>query len=409
MKDFTFPSITVWEKETYKKNYGKFIIEPLERGYGVTLGNTLRRVLLSSVSGIAITSFRIDGIMHEFSTIDGVKEDAVEIAMNLKQVVLEANISDFPHHISLDLAGKTGKGGTGDLSLEDSSLSTRTVNILKAAGIDNLQKLISKTKKELLNTESLGQKSVEEIEKVIAKKGLSLKDEGATGEEEPAAEAGQFEVTAKDLINDGSADVVNGELHIATVRSDKALKLDIELTEGRGYLPLHKMKVLREDVPLGTILLDGIYSPVKKVSFNVENTRVGQFVDYERVILELWTNGAVSPDEALDEATRILNSHYTIIAENQKIGGDEDLPEQEGSEKPDLEVPIEELKLSTRVCNALKLKDVTTLGELLQTPKESFSEIKNLGKKSVEEIEEALQKRGLSLKTDKELSEEKQD
>jgi len=201
MKEFVFPEKIIWEKETYRNNYGKVVIEPLERGYGVTLGNTLRRILLSSIEGIAITSIKIDGVSHEFSTIPGVKEDVVEIVMNIKQIALKQNITEFPHIIpSFDIKGKD-------------------------------------------------------------------------------------EVCAKDLINDGSAEALNENLHIATISPNKTLTIQVEITKGRGYMPYEKMKFMKGQIPVGTILIDGIYSPVRKVTFHVENTRVGQFVDYEKLIL----------------------------------------------------------------------------------------------------------------------------
>ena len=181
MKEFVFPSKFFWEKDTYRQNYGKLIIEPLERGYGVTIGNALRRVLLSSIPGVAITGLRIDGVPHEFTTIKGVKEDVTEIVLNLKQVLLKPIISDFPHTVRVEIKGKE-------------------------------------------------------------------------------------EICAEDLIPDGSVEVINKKLHIATLTPDTSLKMELDITKGFGYLPVEKMKLIKKDYPVGTILIDGIYSPVKKVS-----------------------------------------------------------------------------------------------------------------------------------------------
>lgn len=325
MKEFVFPEKIVWEKETYRDNYGKIVIEPLERGYGVTLGNALRRVLLSSIEGIAITSIKIDGVSHEFSTIPGVKEDVVEMVMNIKQVVLKQNVTEFPH-------------------------------LIPTFEID--------------------------------------------GDKE--------EICAGDLISDGSAEVLNKDLHIATLLSGKSLKIQVEVTRGRGYIPYEKMKFMKAQAPIGTVLIDGIYSPVRKATFHVENTRVGQFVDYEKLILEVWTTGAISPKDAVKEATGVMNRHFSIIGENQKIGYDEAKAEEKGKKlaHSDLKMPIAELKLTTRVLNGLISKKIETLEELLAVPREELEEIRNLGKKSIEEIDGALKKTGYRLKTREELKDE---
>lgn len=313
MKEFIFPSKFIWEKDSYKNHYGKLLVEPLERGFGVTLGNALRRVLLSSIPGIAITGLRIDGIQHEFSTIEGVKEDVVEIILNLKQIALKPVISDFPHTVKTEVSGKP-------------------------------------------------------------------------------------EIYAEDLIQDNTVEVMNGNLHIATINSKKTLNIELDITRGFGYLPIEKVSVERKENPLGTIAIDGIYTPVRKVTFHVENTRVGQSVDYEKLILEIWTTGAISPKESVEFATSMLNQHLSLVEKGQKIGEEEVVEEKkQPKEEVELDIPISELRLSTRVCNALSSKDIHTLGELVKTPLEKFEEVKNLGKKSIEEIEEALKKRGYNL------------
>lgn len=316
MKKFEFPNSFLWDKNTYRDNYGIVEIQPLERGFGVTIGNLYRRILLSSIPGVAITALRIEGVMHEFSTIKGVKEDVVEIVMNLKNVALKPVITDFPHKVEVEIKGKD-------------------------------------------------------------------------------------RIVAGDLIQDGSVEVINKGLHIATIDPSKKLKIELEITQGFGYLPVEKMKLLLNEVPLGTILIDGIYSPVKKVAFHVENTMVGQSVDYEKLILEVRTTGAITPKDALSYATDLILKHLTLIKENQVIGKKEE--KKEVVEEPDLEIPISELKLSTRVSNALASKNINTLRELLNTPKDKLEELKNLGKKSIDEIEEALKKRGFKLLTLKEL------
>lgn len=313
MKEFIYPSTFIWEKETLRKNYGKLIIEPLERGYGVTIGNALRRVLLSSIPGIAITGLRIKGVLHEFSTLEGMKEDIVEVVLNIKQIALKPIISEYPHTITVEISDKD-------------------------------------------------------------------------------------EICAGDLVNDGSVEVINKDLHIATIDPSKKYQFEIDITKGFGYLPVEKMKLMVKNVPLGTILIDGLYSPVRKVVFHVENTRVEQFVDYEKLILEVWTTGAVTPEESVKYACELLKKQFELILSGQKIGEEEELIEKREI-KYDLDIPITELKLSTRVYNALENKNIKTLRDLLNTPIEVLEVIKNLGRKSIEEIENALKKMGYSLKT----------
>jgi len=309
---FLFPSRIMWEKETYRNNYGKLIVEPLERGFGVTVGNALRRVLLSCIPGVAITGLKISGVQHEFTTIPGVKEDATQIVLNLKQVICKPVISEFPHRSSIKISGIS-------------------------------------------------------------------------------------ELSAKDLITDGSVEILNPELHIATLDPSTELTIELEITSGRGYLPVEKMKLVRKDIPVDMILIDGIYTPVKKVAFHVENTRVGPLVDYEKLILDVWTNGAISPADAVSIATDILNNHFGKIGENQTIG------EQPVSAKaePELEkadIPVTELNLPTRIVNILQKHNINTLNDILKMPRAKFEEMKNLGEKSIEEIEAIVEKMGYRLK-----------
>jgi DNA-directed RNA polymerase subunit alpha len=310
-----YPSTVKWEKNTYRPNYGQIIIDPLEKGFGVTVVNALRRVLLSSIPGLAITGIKVEGVPHEFSTIKGVKEDLTQIILNLKQIALKPIISQFPHRVSVTISGKN-------------------------------------------------------------------------------------EITAGDLITDGSVEVLNPDLKIAAIDPSRKLTLELEITKGIGYISAEKIKRMREDISHNLIIIDGLYSPIRKVSFHIENSRVGQSVDYEKIILEVWTSGAINPFDAVSISTDILNNHFNIIGKNQSIG---DKPvtvkKEKYQEDEDLDIPITELKLSTRVINALSLRNIKTLKDIMDTPKEKFMEMKNLGKKSIEEIEEILSKKGKKLLT----------
>ncbi len=312
--DFLLPSRIMWEKETYRSNYGKLVVEPLERGFGTTIGNSLRRVLLSCIPGVAITGVKISGVHHEFSTIPGVKEDVTQIVLNLKQIICKPVISEFPHRCSVTISGIS-------------------------------------------------------------------------------------EICARHLITDGSVEILNGDLHIATIDPGEKLVIDLEITSGRGYVPVEKAKLVKKDIPVDMILIDGIYTPVKKVAFHVENTRLGQLVDYEKLLIDIWTNGAITPHEAVEKATDILNSHFTKIKLEQSIG-EKSETESIKHRPDDLDIPITDLNLSTRIVNTLKLHNIHLLRDLLETPREKFSEMKNLGKKSMQEIEEVLEKQGYRLKKD---------
>ncbi len=315
MRDFIYPDKFIWEKETYRNNYGKLIIEPLERGYGVTIGNALRRVLLSSIPGLAITGLRIEGVLHEFATLEGMKEDIVEVVLNIKQIALKeiVKIDNFPHVIKTEIEGKD-------------------------------------------------------------------------------------EICAGDLINDNFVEAINKDLHIATVDPSKKYRFEIDITKGFGYLPVEKMKLMikKENMPVGTILIDGLYSPVRKVTFHVENTRVGQFVDYEKLILEVWTTGGVTPIESVKYASELLSKKFGLILSYQKL--EEEVVEKEEI-RDELDTPITDLKLPTRIYNALESKNVKTLRDLLNISRQELESIKNLGKKSIEEIENILERMGYHLKS----------
>ncbi|MCM8765211.1 MAG: DNA-directed RNA polymerase subunit alpha [Candidatus Omnitrophica bacterium] len=310
--EFVYPSRIMWMKETYRDNYGQLIVEPLERGFGVTIGNTLRRVLLSSIPGIAITGLKISGAQHEFTTIQGVKEDTTQIVLNLKQVICKPVISEFPH------------------------ISSTTIS-------------------------------------------------------------GVSEICARDLVRDGSVEILNPDLHIATIDPSAKLIMDIEITSGRGYLPVEKMKLIRKDISLDTILIDAIYTPVKKVAFHVENTRVGPLVDYEKLILDVWTNGAVTPDAALKIATDILNTHFMKIGTIQMTSG-KPVKTETSPVEDELNISVTELDLSTRIINILQQNGIRTLRDIIEIPRGQFEEMKNFGKKTIQEIEEALEKKGYKLK-----------
>jgi len=324
MKDFQFPEKFIWEKETYQTNYGKLTVEPLIRGYGVTVGNALRRVLLSSLWGVAITSVKIDGVSHEFTKFEGIKEDIIEVLMNIKQIRLKPNISEFPHKISVKVEGSGS-------------------------------------------------------------------------------------VTAADLVEDSGFDVLNKNLHILTLTKDKKLSIDMEVTEGRGYVSSEKIKRIKgASLPIGTMVIDGLYSPVSKVTYNVENVLYKTSHEYEKLTIEVFTTGAVAPEDAVKEATGIINNHFGLIEEKQAIGVEETKKDVKDS-KPgviDDDIHISEFKFSTRVTNGLAKINVHTLHELLTIPREELESIKNFGKKSIEEIDSILAERGHKLKSKEESEQE---
>lgn len=297
-------------------SYGKFVIEPLERGYGTTLGNALRRILLSSLPGVAANAIRIDGVLHEFSTVPGVKEDVAELILNIKCLALKM----------------TGEG-------------PQTIYI-------------------------------------------DAKGEG--------------EVLAEDIKTDGGVEVVNKDLHIATLDSDARLYMEIEVDRGRGYVMQSKNK--KEDQPISTIAIDSIYTPVKRVNFTVENTRVGQITDYDKLTLEVWTNGTIRPDEAISLSAKILIEHFKLFmtltdhANNVEIM----VEKEEDKKEKVLEMTIEELDLSVRSYNCLKRAGINTVQELTERTMDDMMKVRNLGKKSLEEVEQKLAALGLSLKQSEE-------
>lgn len=293
-------------------NYGKFVVEPLERGYGTTLGNSLRRILLSSLPGVAVTSVKIDGILHEFSTIPGVKEDVTEIILNLKKLAVKLNGEN--------------------------------------------------TKRVLINA------------------------------------IGPKEVTAADILGDSDVEIFNPELHIATLEENATLIMEINLARGRGYVPAEMNK--DENTPISVIPTDSIFTPVRKVNFTVENTRVGQVTDYDRLVLEIWTDGSVTPSEGLSIGSKIMQEHLSLFVElTDSAEGMEIMVEKEENQKEKaLEMTIEELELSVRSFNCLKRAAINTVEELTHRSEEDMMKVRNLGKKSLDEVKHKLEELGLSLK-----------
>ena len=293
-------------------NYGKFVVEPLERGYGTTLGNSLRRILLSSLPGVAVTSVKIDGILHEFSTIPGVKEDVTEIILNLKKLAVKLNGEN--------------------------------------------------TKRVLINA------------------------------------IGPKEVTAADILGDSDVEIFNPELHIATLEENATLIMEINLARGRGYVPAEMNK--DENTPISVIPTDSIFTPVRKVNFTVENTRVGQVTDYDRLVLEIWTDGSVTPSEGVSIGSKIMQEHLSLFVElTDSAEGMEIMVEKEENQKEKaLEMTIEELELSVRSFNCLKIAAINTVEELTHRSEEDMMKVRNLGKKSLDEVKHKLEELGLSLK-----------
>ena len=292
--------------------YGKFVVEPRERGYGTTLGNSLRRILLSSLPGVAVTSVKIDGILHEFSTIPGVKEDVTEIILNLKKLAVKLNGEN--------------------------------------------------TKRVLINA------------------------------------IGPKEVTAADILGDSDVEIFNPELHIATLEENATLIMEINLARGRGYVPAEMNK--DENTPISVIPTDSIFTPVRKVNFTVENTRVGQVTDYDRLVLEIWTDGSVTPSEGVSIGSKIMQEHLSLFVElTDSAEGMEIMVEKEENQKEKaLEMTIEELELSVRSFNCLKRAAINTVEELTHRSEEDMMKVRNLGKKSLDEVKHKLEELGLSLK-----------
>jgi DNA-directed RNA polymerase subunit alpha len=306
------PKKIVLDESNYNPTYGKFVAEPFERGYGMTVGNSLRRVLISSIEGTAVTSVKIAGVHHEFSSLKGIVEDVPQIIMNIKKLVLRSHF-------------KTPKPMT-----------------------------------------------------------ISVSKKGA--------------VTAKDIETDETVEILNPDLHIATLTKDVSFKVEMDIARGRGYVPADRNK--KEGQAIGVIPIDSIFTPVKKVNFYVENTRVGQMTDYDKLILEIWTNGSIEPKESLLYASNILQRHLDIFVGFGKLPEEEEAPEETEEErllKDKLKIPISELELSVRSSNCLKEAKIKTIGDLVKRTELEMLKYRNFGKKSLAEINKVITEMGLSL------------
>ncbi|MDY0407264.1 DNA-directed RNA polymerase subunit alpha [Virgibacillus sp. 179-BFC.A HS] len=294
--------------------FGKFVVEPLERGYGTTLGNSLRRILLSSLPGAAVTSVQIDGALHEFSTIDGVVEDVTAIILNLKKLALKI-YSDEEKTLEIDAQG-------------------------------------------------------------------------------------EGEVTAADLIFDSDVEIMNPDLHIATLNSKGSLHMKLTAQRGRGYRPAEENK--REDQPIGVLPIDSIFTPISRVSYQVENTRVGQHANYDKLTFDVWTDGSIRPQEAISLGAKVLTEHLNIFvgltdeAQNVEIM----VEKEEDQKEKVMEMTIEELDLSVRSYNCLKRAGINTVQELANKSEEDMMKVRNLGRKSLEEVKVKLDELGLGLRKD---------
>lgn len=315
-RDFQLPKRLDCDEASYTDTYGKFSAAPFERGYGVTLGNSLRRVLLSSIEGSAVTSIKISGVQHEFATISGVLEDVPEIILNIKSLIINSH--------------------------------------------SKIPKVISITK----NTKG--------------------------------------EIKASDIEVDESIEIINPDLHIATLTKDIKFSMEMEVGKGRGYVPAELNK--KEDHPVGSIAIDSIFTPIKKVNFFVENTRVGQRTDYDKLIIEIFTNGAITPKDALLYASNILQRHLDIFVNFGQLPDDIDETEQELEMTKEefaiyekLKLPISELELSVRSSNCLREANIKIIADLVKRTEEEMLGFKNFGKKSLTEIKELLAGMGISL------------
>lgn len=304
------PKIECVDKDEHQ-HYGKFVVEPLERGYGTTLGNALRRILLSSLTGAAVTSVKFEDALHEFSILPGVLEDTVQIILNLKSLIMKIH-DDEPHTLVIDR---------------------------NQPGI----------------------------------------------------------ITAGDITAPAEVEIINPDLPIATLEEGGRLYMEITAVNGRGYVPAERNKAPYQ--PIGIIPVDSIFSPIRRINYQVQNTRVGQITDYDKLTLEVWTDGSLKPDEAISQSAKILSKHLRLFINlTEKVDEVEqvDDPEEEDREKI-LGMTIEELDLSVRSFNCLKRAGINTVGELTQKTSEEMMKIRNLGKKSMEEIQQKLDELDLSL------------
>ena len=295
-------------------SYGKYIVEPLERGYGTTLGNSLRRILLSSLPGTAATSIKIAGVQHEFSTVPGVKEDVTEIVLNVKKIIAKLHCQ-----------------------------GTKTVYI---------------------------------------------------------DAAGECEVTAGDIKADGEVEILNPEQHICSLGPDASFNMEITLSHGRGYVPSDKNKT--PNMPIGTIAVDSIYTPVYKVNYTVENTRVGNMTDYDKLTLEVWTDSTISARDAVSLGAKILSDHLSLFTNlSETVASKPTMAEKAETHRDKvLEMTIEELDLSVRSFNCLKRANINNVEDLISRTGEDMIKVRNMGRKSLEEVQNKLAMMGLSLASD---------
>ncbi len=313
MIEFEKPKIHKIEET---KDYGKFIIEPLERGYGTTLGNSLRRILLSSLPGAAITDVQIDGVLHEFSTVEGVLEDVTAIILNLKKVALKIDSEDAQ-------------------ALE--------INVV-----------------------------------------------------------GPMDVTAGDINGSSDVEILNPDLHVATVAEGASFHVRMNADKGRGYVSASDNKAKNNEMPIGVLAIDSIYTPIERVNYQVEKTRVGQKNDYDKLTLDVWTNGSITPSEAISLSAKILTEHLTLFVDlTDEAKNAEIMIEKEETHKEKmLEMTIEELDLSVRSYNCLKRAGINTVQELTNKSEADMMKVRNLGRKSLEEVKAKLADLGLSLRHD---------
>jgi DNA-directed RNA polymerase subunit alpha len=314
--NFQMPEAVEIDESTHTDTYGKFIVQPLERGYGVTIGNSLRRVLISTLQGAAIVTIKIDGILHEFSVIPGVSEDVTEMILNLKGVRFKL-LNKKPDKIYVQLKGPK-------------------------------------------------------------------------------------EFTARDLqIGNNDFEILNPDHLIATLNSDSELKMELTIKKGRGYVPAEENRP--SDAPIGTIPLDAIYSPIRNVTYTIENTRVGQRTDYEKLILEIWTDGSITPEDALSNAGRILRDHIQLFISfdmKPEKEDDEDIDEETLQIRKLLRKPVEDLELSVRSANCLKEAKIRTIADLVRRDENEMLRFKNFGRKSLVELNEILKTKSLHFGMD---------
>ena len=313
LRSFEIPKKLQCDEDSLTEDYGKFVAEPFERGYGVTIGNSLRRVLVSSLEGTAVTSIKIEGVSHEFGTVPGIVEDVTQIVLNVKNIVLRSH-----------------------------TRAAKTVRI-----------------------------------EVGSKK----------------------EITAKDIQTDDTVEIINPDLHIATLTKNVPFKMELEVQKGRGYVSADRNK--KEGQAIGVIAVDSIFTPVKKVNFKVEDTRVGQMTDYDKLVVEVWTNGSISPKDAMLYASNILQRHLDVFVNFGKLP-EEDLQTEVSDEKEKelykrFAQPVSELELSVRSANCLREAHIKTIGELVKKSEPEMLKYRNFGKKSLTEISSFLKGMGLGF------------